>query len=425
VVGGGAAGFYGALHAATRIPGMSILILEKTSRLLTKVKISGGGRCNVTHDCENPFALARHYPRGARALKKMFKVHNMTHVRAWFGEKGVTLKTESDGRMFPNTDQSQTIIDCFMRETMRLNIEIQLNKGVRNIAATTDGYSLSADDGKNLRCKRVLIATGGNKNLSAYAWLSDLGHSIETPKPSLFTFNDRESSFSDLMGVSVPNAQIRIVSTSFVDEGPLLITHWGLSGPAVIRLSAWAANYLYDINYQFNILVSWIGPADEDQVRTTLSQHREQLKQKVRGHSTFGLPLRLWQRLCDHAGIAEHRTWQELSKRDANRLVEALIRSHFRIEGKTTFKEEFVTSGGVPLTEVDLATMESKMSKGVYFAGEVLDIDGETGGFNFQAAWTTAFIAAQAIADSTSRQVGFSSWSTTPDSSTDNVIEAP
>jgi predicted Rossmann fold flavoprotein len=284
-----------------------------------------------------------------------------------------------------------------MREASRLNIEIRLNEGVAGIETAPAGYRLVTDDGKHIIGAMILIVTGGNKNLSAYQWICGLGHSIESPKPSLFTFNDKEKSFADLMGVSVPNARVRIAGTSFVQDGPLLMTHWGLSGPAVIKLSAWAANYLYEVNYQFNILVSWIGPPDEDLVRSIFDQQRLTSKQKIGAHAMFGLPLRLWQRLCDRAGIDENRTWQDASRRDLNRLLEAVVRCHFRIEGKTTFKEEFVTSGGVPLTEVNLETMESKMRKDVYFAGEVLDIDGETGGYNFQAAWTSAFIAAQAM----------------------------
>lgn len=399
VFGGGAAGFFGAIQAATIKPGQKILILEKSSKLLTKVRISGGGRCNVTHQSFNPFELARHYPRGEKALKSLFKLYHAKHVVEWFSERGIKLKAEMDGRMFPVTDSSQTIIDCFMREASRLKIQIESDVGASKLKVENHIFEIATQHGKKFEAKKVLIAVGGNANPQAYQWITDLGHTIVKPIPSLFTFNDNDKHFDDLMGISVPDAEVRIVGTKFSQRGPVLITHWGLSGPAVIKLSAWAADHLYQNNYQFNILLSWIGPAKEEEHRAQMMEHKQMKgRQKIVTNPMFSLPQRLWQRLCELAEIEETKVWGELSQRNMNKLIEYIIRCPFQIKGKTTFKEEFVTCGGVDLAEIDLDTMESKLRNNLYFAGEVLNIDGETGGFNFQAAWTTATIAANGIA---------------------------
>jgi len=398
VIGGGAAGFFGAIQAASLNPLLRILILEKTSKLLTKVRISGGGRCNVTHHNFDPTKLSRHYPRGGNSLKKLFRTFQPGDVVHWFAERGITLKTEGDGRMFPVTDSSLTIIECFMSEARRLGICIELKAAPSSMAMKDGGFGIITDGGEVYETKKLLIATGGNPGLQSYQWISDLGHTIVPPIPSLFTFNDAMGKFKDLMGISVPDAEIKIAGTKFSRRGPLLITHWGLSGPAVIKLSAWAAEHLSQVNYEFDVLVSWIGAVKEDSIRAQLLAQKEvRRKQKVFTNALFGLPQRLWHRLCELSGIEESKVWGELSQRSVNRMLEFLIRCPFHIKGKTTFKEEFVTCGGVDVKEVDLETMESMVVKNIYFAGEVLNIDGETGGFNFQAAWTTATIAARGI----------------------------
>jgi predicted Rossmann fold flavoprotein len=397
VVGGGAAGFYGAIQAAELSSGMKILILEKSNKVLSKVKISGGGRCNVTHDCLEPFKLARHYPRGEKSLKTVFKIHDTSHAIEWFKKKGVELKVEDDGRMFPVTDDSQTIIDCLMREVLSRKIKIEMGEGV--VEVKHDGeFQLRTQSGKTYQSQYLLIAAGGNPSSQFYDWIARLGHTILPPIPSLFTFNDSEDKFKDLMGLSVPNGEVRIAGTKLSQEGPVLITHWGLSGPAVIKLSAWAAEYLNQQKYEFTALVSWIGSVTESEIQNGLAEFRvAKGKQKIYTNPQFGIPQRLWTRLCELAQIEESKIWSEVAQKNLNRLMEFLIRCPFKIKGKTTFKEEFVTCGGVDLKEIDLERMESKHVKNLFFAGEVLNIDGETGGFNFQAAWSTAFVAAKAI----------------------------
>jgi len=397
VIGGGAAGFFGALQVAQNQPGSKVIILEKTSKLLTKVAVSGGGRCNVTHDCPNPFELSRHYPRGERPLKSLFKRYNVQDVVGWFSERNVSLKTENDGRMFPVTDSSQTIVDCFLREATRLKVVIETNKRVSKIVRSGENLIVETAARDKYMAKKILLATGGNPQLDSYSWIAELGHPIIDPIPSLFTFNDADKRFKDLMGIAVQHADIKIQGTKFTESGPVLITHWGLSGPAVIKLSAWAAAYLHQQQYKFDVHVNWIRTKDDVCRRQLLDNKIVNPKQKVFSNPMYALPHRLWQRLCELSEINPSRVWNDVSLRDVNRLVENLVNGVFHIAGKTTFKEEFVTCGGVDLKDVDLDTMESKLTKNVYFAGEVLNIDGETGGFNFQAAWTTAYIAAEAI----------------------------
>jgi predicted Rossmann fold flavoprotein len=398
VVGGGAAGFFGAIQAASMKPGLKVLILEKSSKLLSKVRVSGGGRCNVTHHCFNPSQLAQHYPRGEKALKSLFKSFDAKDIVEWFRIKGVMLKTEQDGRMFPVTDKSETIINCFLKEAERLKIEIRTHSHVTSIINTNDILTLTTQQNEQYLTKKVLVAIGGHPGRDAYQLLVSNGHSMKTPIPSLFTFNDSDKKFADLMGISVPHATVRIAGTKFSEVGPVLITHWGLSGPAVIKLSAWAAEYLHDVNYNFTALVNWTGSIQEEQLRTQFLEMKAQRgKLKIHSNPLFSLPARLWQRLCALSEIEESKIWGELPLKSMNRLIEHLIRCSFDIKGKTTFKEEFVTCGGIELRNVDLVTMESKAVRNLYVAGEVLDIDGETGGFNFQSAWTTAYVAAKAI----------------------------
>lgn len=394
-IGGGAAGFFGSIVAAEKKPKLSVLILEKTSKLLSKVKVSGGGRCNVTHHCFEPTPLADHYPRGRKELKNLFRKFQASDMVRWLESKKVKLKTEEDGRMFPVTDDSQTIIDCFLNEANRLNIQVKTNAEVTRVESTQDGFVVHTGQ-QQFKAKKILIATGGHNNSASYGWLRQIGFKIVEPLPSLFTFNDSEKVFTDLMGVAVPQAEVKIAGTKFYQRGPVLITHWGLSGPAVIKLSAWTAEYLHAQRYTFTALVNWIGMTEE-QLRQELTSLKAIGKQKVVANPQFSLPIRLWQRLCELAEIPETKIWMELPQKNLNKLMEFLIRCPFQIKGKTTFKEEFVTCGGIDLKSIDLDTMESKTQKGLYVAGEVLNIDGETGGFNFQSAWTTAWVAAQAI----------------------------
>jgi predicted Rossmann fold flavoprotein len=399
VIGGGASGFFGALQTAELKPGSRIVILEKSNKLLSKVRISGGGRCNVTHACFEPGPLARHYPRGEKLLKNLFRSFQAKDTVAWFAAKGVILKAEGDGRMFPISDSSETIIDCFLHEIQRHRVAIELSTGEVAVQPGTNHFTLTTQTGLTVYARHVLVATGGHANPQFYQWITALGHTVVPPIPSLFTLNDSQKDFRDLMGVAVPQAEVRIATTKFSETGPVLITHWGLSGPAVIKLSAWAAAYLHEAQYQCTALVSWIGPAQEEVTRQFLHEYKAAHgKQRVYTNPLFSLPQRLWQKLCTLSAVEESKIWAELPQKNLNKLLEYLIRCPFQIKGKTTFKEEFVTCGGVDLKEVHPDTMESKKVRNLFFAGEVLNIDGETGGFNFQAAWTTAHLAARQIA---------------------------
>lgn len=403
VIGGGAAGFFGAINAAKQRSGLRIIILEKSPKLLSKVRISGGGRCNVTHDCVEPNKLSKHYPRGSKELKTLFRQFNATHTVSWFEEEGVRLKVEPDGRMFPTTDHSETIINCFLELTNKYGIEIKTNFGVTKIVHSERSLHVTCENGEILRAKKVLLATGGHPQAASYQWLKTTGHSVVPPIPSLFTFNDSKKELVDLMGIAVADATVKIAGSTLSQRGPVLITHWGLSGPAVIKLSAWAAKELFDKNYVFTALVNWTGEVGEDEVRRALIEQKGRHPKKgIFGNPQFSLPSRLWEKLLILSGFEEQLLWGDAPNKKINRLVELLVRCPFHIKGKTTFKEEFVTCGGVPWNEINLETMESKIMPGLYFAGEVINVDGETGGFNFQAAWTTAWVAAQAMASTNS-----------------------
>jgi predicted Rossmann fold flavoprotein len=398
VIGGGAAGLFGAINAAALNPKLRIVILEKSPKLLAKVKISGGGRCNVTHHCFEATRLSQHYPRGQKQLKKLFRSFQAIDTVAWFEQRGVKIKAEEDGRMFPTSNDSQTIINCFLKEVQKFNIEILLNEGVEIIKPSPTDFQIHTRT-KNISAKQVLVAIGGHPQSSAYEFIRKLGHTVTPLIPSLFTFNDTSKRFADLMGIAVSDATVKIAGSAFYERGPVLITHWGLSGPAVIKLSAWAAEYLHTKQYTFTALVNWLGDKTEENTRQFLQDCKSMRgKQKIVGNPLFGLPARLWEKLATESEIAYEKIWADASNKDVNRLVEQLIRCPFHIKGKTTFKDEFVTCGGVDLTEVDTETMQSKKFPRLFFAGEVLNIDGETGGFNFQAAWTTSFLAAKAIA---------------------------
>ena len=406
VLGGGAAGFFGAIACAEANPDVSVILLEKTGKLLAKVRVSGGGRCNVTHACDTPAQLVAHYPRGSKQLKAAFQQFGVAETIAWFAKRGVQLKTEADGRMFPTTDSSETIAHALEEAARQAGIRIITNASVEEIVPQPEGgfqLQLSGSGagqfGGNLAVGSLLIATGGNPKSANYDWLRALGHRIAAPVPSLFTFNVPNSPLSELMGVSVPQARVVLAGEKLQYEGPLLVTHWGVSGPAVLKLSAWGARRLSELGYVGTALVNWIPTFTEDTLRPWLQQFRQDNGRKVvASNPLFGLPQRLWRNLAEQAGIAAETRWSDLPARAQNRLLELLLRMPLAVRGKTTYKEEFVTCGGISLDEVDLKTMQSRRVPGLYFAGEVLDIDGITGGFNFQAAWTTGFLAGRAMA---------------------------
>jgi predicted Rossmann fold flavoprotein len=393
VAGGGAAGFFAAITAAAENPDASVIILEKSPKLLSKVRISGGGRCNVTHDIDSLSALLSKYPRGSKFLKNTFSQFGVKETINWFQSRGVRLKTEEDGRMFPVTDDSETIINCLLDISRKLKIEIRTNEGLAEIK-TDKVFTLKTTTGNTLSADALIITTGGHNNSGHYQFIRDTGHSIVKPVPSLFTFNVPGSIFKDLMGVSIEKTGLQLPQYKLKESGPFLFTHWGISGPAVIRLSAWAAREMEESSYKFRCLVNFTGKLNEDEIRQHLLNFRESHPKKlVAGNPLFELPKRLWEKLVEQSDITDSIKWGDLPKKNLNKLVEALTRTEFQVQGKTTFKEEFVTAGGVSLDEVNPATMESKLVKGIFFAGEVLDIDGVTGGFNFQSAWSTGWIA--------------------------------
>lgn len=393
VIGAGAAGFFAAISCKQHHPEAEVILFEKTSKLLTKVKVSGGGRCNVTNGFEGVSGFAKHYPRGEKQLKKAFGQFYSKDTIEWFETRGVQLKVEPDGRMFPVTDDSQTIIDCLTREVKKLGVIIKTAEPIRKILPEENGMCIQLNSGLEMFSK-VIVTTGGQPKLDGFKWLGDLGHTIVEPVPSLFTFNMPKNPITKLMGLSVPNATVRIQGTKLMQNGPLLITHWGMSGPAVLKTSAWGARILHDLNYQFVAHINWLGVVKEQEARETIQDMQTASpKKQLKNLCPFELPQRLWDFQLEKCEIELDKPWSELSKKQINKLVEALTNDQFSVSGKTTFKEEFVTAGGIDLADVDFNTMESRKVPGLFFAGEVLNIDGVTGGFNFQAAWTTGFIA--------------------------------
>ncbi len=394
IIGAGAAGCFAAANIPSQ-PGREVIILEKTGKALQKVKVSGGGRCNVTHDMSDIRALAEHYPRGKHLLKKTLHVFPPSETIAWFKSRGVLLKAEADGRMFPVTDQSRTIIDCIWQEMMRQKVNILYHKSVSALKRLDAGFRLEFSDNTSLYADKVLIAAGGGAKPESFGWVRALGHSVEEPVPSLFTFNLPGHRISGLMGVSVPSASVRIAGTRIITNGPVLITHWGLSGPAVLRASAWGARVLKEMNYDFKILVNWLGETTDEELKRNISVIREtQGKQLVFQKNPFGLPKRLWEYLLGECGADPDCRWGSLPGSVQHKLWEILLRHPFDVKGKTTFKEEFVTCGGVVTREINPVTMESRIVPRLFFAGEILDVDGITGGFNFQHAWSSGYIAA-------------------------------
>ncbi len=399
IIGGGAAGFFCAVNAARLDPSLQVTILEKTSKLLSKVKVSGGGRCNVTHACFEIADMIRKYPRGTNFIKKTFHQFFTTDTISWFEERGVRLKAEDDGRMFPVSNTSQTIIDCLMREADKYNVTVKTSTEVKALEPLDDKWKILMAGDHSIIADHICVACGGYPKSAMYEWLEKLGHSFEPPVPSLFTFNMPGHPITKLMGVSVPNARVKIMGSKLEQEGALLITHWGMSGPAILKLSAWGARELAAINWQFSILLNWLPEFNEQALKEKLQTLRFSIAaQKVYHKNPFGLPQRLWEFIAEQSGIDAERRWADIPAKEQNKLVRNLCAAEFAVKGKTTFKEEFVTAGGVKLNELDANTMESKIRKGVYFAGEIIDVDGVTGGFNFQHAWTSGFIAARSIA---------------------------
>lgn len=394
VVGGGAAGFFSAIQVKSNYPDASVTIFEKSNKVLSKVKVSGGGRCNVTNGCQSIPELIKGYPRGANKLKKLFREFNNTDIQQWFDDRGVSLKTESDGRVFPVLNSSQTIIDCFLEEVDSLGIEVRKGVGVSGIRCEPN-LSLEID-GEWSDYDKVILSTGGSPKRSGLQWLEKLGHKIEEPVPSLFTFNIPNDPIKKLQGTVCANAQVSIQSSKLRSQGPLLITHWGMSGPAILKLSAFGARELADKQYDFKVQVSWVGDVNFDQASGELNDAARQSPNKQLGnYKPFGLTEKLWLFIVDKSGLPKDKKWSELGKKGINKLVNLLTNDVYQVSGKTTFKEEFVTCGGVSWDSINPKTMQSKAVPGLYFAGELVDVDGITGGYNFQAAWTTGYVAAK------------------------------
>ena len=398
VIGGGAAGVFCAVNVARLNPSVQVTLLEKTNKLLSKVRISGGGRCNVTHACFDIPEMINKYPRGANFLKRTFYHFFTIDTIRWFEERGVRLKTEADGRMFPVTDSSQTIIDCLMKEVNIHHVEIMMNAEVKRIIQQNELFEIELTGARQISTDSICVACGGYNKSVAFDWIRQVGHTIEDPVPSLFTFNMPDHPIRELMGIVLPAAQVKIPGTKLSEKGPVLVTHWGLSGPTILRLSAWGAKELAARNYHFSITVNWLGNLNEADIRIMFTELRSELaSQKILNNNSFGLPQRFWQFLCSQSGITENIRWADLPAKTQNQLIRNLAAYELMVKGKTTFKEEFVTAGGIHLNEIDPNTMQSKIVPNLFFAGEVMNVDGITGGFNFQHAWTSGWIAATAI----------------------------
>ncbi|HWA85289.1 MAG TPA: NAD(P)/FAD-dependent oxidoreductase [Opitutus sp.] len=408
IIGGGAAGFFGAIACAEKLGAAGeVTIYEATAHPLAKVRVSGGGRCNVTHACFEPRELVKHYPRGARELLGAFHHWQPRDTVAWFAGRGVELKTEADGRMFPVTDRSATIVDCLRGEAMKAGVNLATETGVRAVKPGDDlrgdgaapPFVITLTNDETVPADRVLIATGGNKASAGFSIAAALGHEIVPPVPSLFTFHVDDPRLAGLAGLSVERAVATVAGTKLQAAGPALVTHWGLSGPAILRLSAWGARELAAAGYQFDLTVNFAPPRTREALAEELAaQRRANPRKQIATWNPVGLPQRLWERLVAAAGIVTGTTWAQASNTALGALAGQVTAAAFGVKGKSLFKEEFVTCGGVKLSEVDFRTMESRLCPGLHFAGEVLDIDGVTGGFNFQSAWTTGWLAGRAMA---------------------------
>lgn len=394
VIGGGAAGFFAALSAKSANPNCNVFILERSAKVLSKVKISGGGRCNVTNATFEIDALSKNYPRGERFLRKAFAQFNAQSTVEWFESRGVRMKTYPDNCIFPQSNTSQSIIDCFLTEATDQNIDIIYQFHVQAIRKDNEVFTITSITGAEMKADAVIVTVGGQPKRSGISWVENLGHTSVDPVPSLFTFNMPNESIRELMGNVVEKCTVKIEGTKLMGQGPLLVTHWGMSGPAILQLSAWGARVLEGLNYQFFVLVNWLNETSEESLRrmlaATMTQHGAK---KMSNLNPFPVTNRLWEFLVQRAEINPENRWNELGKKSLNKLVNTMLNDRYAVSGKTTFKEEFVTAGGILLSEIEVKSMESKVISGLYFAGEVMDIDGITGGFNFQAAWTTGFIA--------------------------------
>ncbi len=399
VIGGGAAGFFAAINVKENHPKASVTIFEKSSKLLSKVKISGGGRCNVTNASRSIKALSQAYPRGTKQMKKALGKFHTGHTWNWFESRGVPLMIQEDNCVFPVSQDSQSIIDCFLDQSKKLNIRIQCSKGVKKLEPTTNYRIVLHFQNEKYESEsfdKVIVASGGSPSRKGLQWLENLGHKIEHPVPSLFTFNMPQEKVTKLMGVVVENTITSIQGTKLKSDGPLLITHWGMSGPSILKLSAFGARILEECRYQFKVQVNWANESNNEKVidhlKGIVSEHPNKILSNFR---PFALPDRLWQFLVEKSGLDKGKKWRELGKKGLNKLTVLLTNDVYSVSGKTTFKEEFVTCGGISLESLDFNTMQSKVIKNLYFAGEVIDVDAITGGYNFQAAWTTGYIAGQ------------------------------
>ncbi|WP_264532042.1 NAD(P)/FAD-dependent oxidoreductase [Flavobacterium sp. N502540] len=394
IVGGGAAGFFTAINIAEKNPKLKIAILERGKEVLSKVRVSGGGRCNVTHACFEPNELVKFYPRGEKELRGPFHQFCSGDTIEWFEKHGVELKIEEDGRMFPVSNSSQTIIDCFLRATEKLGIKVLTGQSVQSIFKKEDCWKIDTQN-ENFAAEKLVMATGSNPKI--WEMLQNQGHAIVSPVPSLFTFNIKDPRIKELPGVAA-QVTVTVKDTKLESTGPLLITHWGMSGPAILKLSAWGARTLFDKNYQFTIFVNWLNDVDTEDAEKILKElKQEHAKKAVSKKSPFDFPNRLWESLVLASGIDTETKWADLSKNQLQQLASQLTKATFQVNGKSTFKEEFVTAGGIDLKEINFKTMESKLHENLYFAGEIVNIDAITGGFNFQNAWTSGFILANGI----------------------------
>ena len=398
IIGGGAAGFFSAINAKENYPKSNVVIFEKSQKVLSKVKVSGGGRCNVTNGCSSVNELIKAYPRGGKKLKKIFKEFNTTDTIKWFEAKKTPLYVQEDGRVFPKTDQSQTIINCLFKEIRRLSIYLELGTKIEKIEKVKDAIKLTFKSKEPQKFHKVIVATGGSPKIKGMEWIKELGHKIEPPVPSLFTFNMPNENIKKLMGLVVEKTIVNIQGTKLKSDGPLLVTHWGMSGPAILKLSAFGAKILHEKKYDFNIQVNWVNEVNNEKVANQLKEIiKNNPKKLISNIKPYLLPERLWDFIIEKSLLEKDKRWEELGNKGVNKLVSILTNDIYCVKGKTTFKEEFVTCGGVSLEDVNLNTMESKRCPGLYFAGEILDIDAVTGGYNFQAAWSTGFIAGKLI----------------------------
>lgn len=393
-MGGGAAGFFSAIHAKASRSKARVVIAEKTGKLLSKVLVSGGGRCNVTFNQTDNNELLKYYPRGRALLKWALRKWSVTNTIRWFEAHEVALKTEEDGRMFPVTDNSETVANALYDAAVKAGVEIVTKTGINAIEPQAGGgFLVHTDTGESFVAKAVIVAPGGFAKNEQFDFLRDLGLTIVPPVPSLFTFNISDKKLHELMGISTFGSKVKVAGAGDWFDGPVLITHWGLSGPAILRASSWLARELSEMNYKFNLLVDWTSMGEETGREVLTSSLLMQSAKQIGNANPFDLPGRLWEFILERAKVAPDKLCRDLSKPDKNRILEQSIRCEFAVKGKTTFKEEFVTAGGVATSSIDHDTMAAKEIPGLFFAGEIIDMDGITGGFNFQAAWATGYMA--------------------------------